>query len=437
MGAIAAKFGGSSLADAGHFKKVRAIIGADDRRRYVIPSAPGKRYNRDRKVTDLLYACYGNAGEKETFDPLFDRIEKRYREIIADLKLDYDIGPILKEVRHNIRSGASADYTASRGEYLNGLIMAAYLGYDFVDPVEMIFFDGEGRYDHAASRKAVEERLSRHERAVIPGFYGSGPDGQVKTFTRGGSDITGAIVAGAIGAELYENWTDVDGFLMADPSIVDNPRPIDYITYKELRELSYMGAKVLHEDAIFPVKHAGISINIRNTDNPKAPGTMIVGDDQTVPQTGRITGVAGKKNFTAIRIEKALMNSQIGFARKLLSIVERHGISFEHIPSGIDSISLVVSDSELAGKADVVLMDIKEDLEPDNVYMNPHMSLIATVGLGMAKTPGMASRLFTALSESGINVRMIDQGSSELNIIIGVENEQYESAIRVIYEAFI
>ena len=437
MGAIAAKFGGSSLADAGHFEKVRAIVGADDRRRYVIPSAPGKRYNRDRKVTDLLYACYENAGEKETFDPLFDRIEKRYREIIADLKLDYDIGPMLEEVRRDIRSGASADYTASRGEYLNGLIMAAYLGYDFVDPAEMIFFDAEGRYDHEASRKAVAERLSRHDRAVVPGFYGSDPDGHIKTFTRGGSDITGAIVAGAIGAELYENWTDVDGFLMADPSIVDNPRPIDYITYKELRELSYMGAKVLHEDAIFPVKHAGISINIRNTNNPQAPGTMIVGDDQTVPQTGRITGVAGRKNFTVIGIEKALMNRQIGFARKLLSIVEQHGISFEHMPSGIDSVSLVVSDAELAGKSAAVLRNIEEDLKPDNVCLNPHMSLIATVGLGMARTPGMASRLFSSLADAGINVRMIDQGSSELNIIIGVENEEYERAIRVIYEAFI
>jgi len=437
MGAIAAKFGGSSLADAGHFKKVRAIVEADERRRYVIPSAPGKRYNRDRKVTDLLYACYENAGEKETFDPLFDRIEKRYREIIAALNLDYDIGPMLEEVRRNIRAGASADYTASRGEYLNGLIMAAYLGYDFVDPAEMIFFDGEGRYDHETSRKAVAERLSRHERAVVPGFYGSDPEGNIKTFTRGGSDITGAIVAGAIGADIYENWTDVDGFLMADPSIVKDPRPIDYITYKELRELSYMGAKVLHEDAIFPVKHAGISINIRNTNNPQAPGTMIVGDDQTVPQTGRITGVAGRRNFTVIGIEKALMNSQIGFARKLLSIIERYHISFEHMPSGIDSISLVVSDAELAGKADTVLSDIEADLAPDNVYMNPHMSLIATVGLGMARTPGMASRLFTALSKAGINVRMIDQGSSELNIIIGVENEEYEKTIRVIYEAFL
>ena len=437
MGAIAAKFGGSSLADAGHFKQVRAIVAADDRRRYIIPSAPGKRYNRDRKVTDLLYACYENAGERETFDPLFDRIGKRYREIIAELKIDFDIGPMLKEVRRDIRAGASADYTASRGEYLNGLILAAFLGYDFVDPAGMIFFDAEGRYDHEASIRAVAETLSDHERAVIPGFYGSDPEGNIKTFTRGGSDITGAIVAGAIGAELYENWTDVDGFLMADPSIVEDPRPIGYITYKELRELSYMGAKVLHEDAIFPVKHAGISINIRNTDNPDAPGTMIVGDDETVPQTGRITGVAGKKNFTVIGIEKALMNSQIGFARKLLSIIERHHISFEHMPSGIDSISLVVSDAELAGKADTVIRDIEEALTPDMVYMNPHMSLIATVGLGMARTPGMASRLFSALSDAGINVRMIDQGSSELNIIIGVENEEYERTIRVIYEAFI
>ena len=268
----------------------------------------------------------------------------------------------------------------------------------------MILFDGDGRYDHEASCKAVAETLSHHERAVIPGFYGSDPDGHIKTFTRGGSDITGAIVAGAIGAELYENWTDVDGFLMADPAIVKDPRPIGYITYKELRELSYMGAKVLHEDAIFPVKHAGISINIRNTDNPDVPGTMIVGDDETVPQTGRITGVAGKKNFTVIGIEKALMNSQIGFARKLLSIVEKHHISFEHMPSGIDSISLVVSDGELAGKADAVLSDIGADLAPDNIYLNPHMSLIATVGLGMARTPGMASRLFSALSQAGIRM---------------------------------
>lgn len=437
MGAIAAKFGGSSLADAAHFAKVRAIVQANERRRYVIPSAPGKRYGRDRKVTDLLYACYENAGERETFNALFTRIAERYREIVADLGIDLDLDPVLSEVRRNIVAGASADYTASRGEYINGLILAAYLGYDFVDPAEMIFFDAEGRYDHETSSKAVAERLKSHEHAVIPGFYGSGPDGRIKTFTRGGSDITGAIVAGAIGADIYENWTDVDGFLMADPTIVSNPRPIDYITYKELRELSYMGAKVLHEDAIFPVKQAGISIHIRNTDNPDAPGTMIVGDDQTVPQTGRITGVAGRKNFTVIGIEKALMNSQIGYARRLLSIVERHHISFEHMPSGIDSISLVISDAELAGKADAVLRDIERELMPDSICVNPHMALIATVGLGMARTPGIAARLFTALASAGINVRMIGQGSSELNIIIGVEDEEYERAICAIYEAFV
>lgn len=436
MGAIAAKFGGSSLADAKQFKKVRAIIVADERRRYVIPSAPGKRYSRDRKVTDLLYACYENAGESETFNPLFDRIEERYREIVADLRINLDLKPILNRIRADIEAGASADYTASRGEYLNGLILAAYLGYDFVDPAEIIFFDQEGYYDHERSHTAVRERLSRHGRAVVPGFYGSDPAGNVKTFTRGGSDITGAIVAGAVGAELYENWTDVDGFLMADPGIVKDPRPIDFITYKELRELSYMGAKVLHEDAIFPVKQEGISINIRNTDNPAAPGTMIVGDDESVPHAGRITGVAGRKNFTVISVEKALMNSQIGYARKMLSIIERHHISFEHMPSGIDSVSLVVSDAELAGKADAVLADIRQELKPDNLYMNPRMALVATVGLGMARTPGMASRLFTALSEAGINVRMIDQGSSELNIIIGVENEDYERTINTIYEAF-
>lgn len=437
MGAIAAKFGGSSLADAGHFEKVRAIIEADNRRRFVIPSAPGKRYARDRKVTDLLYACYENAAERETFNPLYDRIEARYLQIIESLGMKLDLKPALEQIRRDILDGASADYTASRGEYLSGLMLAAYLGYDFVDPAEMIFFDDGGFYDHEKSHRAVGERLSKHERAVIPGFYGSDPAGHIKTFTRGGSDITGAIVAGAIGAELYENWTDVDGFLMADPAIVPDPKPIGHITYKELRELSYMGAKVLHEDAIFPVRHAGISINIRNTDNPQAPGTMIVGDDEGLPHIGRITGVAGRKNFTVIGVEKALMNSQIGYARRLLSVIERHHISFEHMPSGIDSISLVVSDAELAGKVDAVLADIRGDLAPDILYVNPHMALIATVGLGMAHTPGMASRLFTALADAGINVRMIDQGSSELNIIIGVENEEYERTICTIYEAFL
>lgn len=437
MGVIVAKFGGTSLANAAQFRKVYKIIMEDPRRRYVVVSAPGKCHSGDTKITDLLYSCHKKASLGEEFGEAFEAIAQRFRDIIRDLNLDLDVEPLLKDIRERIAAGASADYVASRGEYLNAIIMAKFLGYDFVDAADIIFFDEKGMFDSERTNEAVAKCLSRHERAVIPGFYGSMPNGEIKTFPRGGSDITGAIIARGVNAEVYENWTDVSGFLMADPRIVENPKPIRKITYRELRELAYMGASVLHEDSIFPVKKAGIPVHIKNTNAPEEPGTLIVNEAEPVTCTGGITGVAGKKGFTVIAIEKTLMHVELGFGRRLLSILESNGISFEHMPSGIDTISLVIADSQLDGKLEKVIEEIKEQLQPDSVEVHSNMALIATVGRGMAHTPGIAAKLFTALGNEGINVRMIDQGSSEINIIVGVENEDMERAVRAIYYAFV
>ncbi|MBM7582590.1 aspartate kinase [Caldicoprobacter guelmensis] len=437
MGVIVAKFGGTSLANAVQFRKVYRIIMEDPRRQYVVVSAPGKCHSGDTKITDLLYACHKKASLGEEFGEVFEAIAQRFRDIIRDLNLDLDVEPLLKEIRERIAAGASADYVASRGEYLNAIIMAKFLGYDFVDAADIIFFDERGMFDSERTNEAVARCLSRHERAVIPGFYGSMPNGEIKTFPRGGSDITGAIIARGVNAEVYENWTDVSGFLMADPRIVENPKPIRKITYRELRELAYMGASVLHEDSIFPVKKAGIPVHIKNTNAPEEPGTLIVNEAEPVTCTGAITGVAGKKGFTVIAIEKTFMHVELGFGRRLLSILESNGISFEHMPSGIDTISLVIADSQLDGKLEKVIEEIKEQLQPDSVEVHSNMALIATVGRGMAHTPGIAAKLFTALGNEGINVRMIDQGSSEINIIVGVENEDMERAVRAIYYAFV
>ncbi len=437
MGITVAKFGGTSLADAQQIRKVRAIVQSDTNRRYVVPSAPGKRNNRDRKITDLLYLCHAHVKQNVPFDEVFSIIEDRYLSIIRELDLRLDLRPDLEEVKRQISAGASADYTASRGEYLTGIILSELLGYDLVDPYEIVFFNDSGRLDEKRTQAAIEKHLALHERAVIPGFYGRTHDEKIKTFPRGGSDITGAIIARGVHAEVYENWTDVSGLLMADPNIVTHPRPIDTVTYKELRELAYMGAHVLHDEAIFPVREAGIPVKIKNTNRPDDPGTLIVQDADPITHTGTITGIAGKKEFTVLTIEKALMNAEIGYGRRLLSILEVNGISFEHMPSSIDTISLVVSDAQIKHKLDKVIQEIKAECNPDSVEVYPNMALIATVGRGMAYTPGIAAKLFLALGNNGINVRMIDQGSSEINIIVGIEIDDFEKAVCVIYNTFV
>jgi aspartate kinase len=434
---IVAKFGGSSLADSEQFSKVKTIVGSNGARRYIIPSAPGKRWSNDYKITDLLYICYAHMQQGIPFDEVFNVISGRYEELVSELKVSINIKSYLKQIKERIAAGASADYTASRGEYLNGLILSDYLGYEFVDAADIIFFDDQGNFDRESTKEAVKDRLANCERAVIPGFYGSVYGGEIKTFSRGGSDITGAIIAGGAGADLYENWTDVSGFLMADPRIVDNPKPIQLITYRELRELSYMGATVLHEEAIFPVREEGIPINIKNTNKPEDHGTFIVKDKIGERHSGTITGIAGKKDFTVIAIEKTLMNSELGFGRRLLSILESYEVPFENMPSGIDTVSLVIADCYLGNKLNKIIDEIKRRCEPDAIEVYPNMASIAIVGLGMAHTKGMAARVFTALAGQGINVRMINQGSSEINITVGVETDDFEKAVRAIYTVFV
>jgi aspartate kinase len=434
---IVAKFGGSSLADSEQFRKVKAIVTADEGRRYIVPSAPGKRSGNDYKITDLLYLCHAHVQQGISFDEVFNIISRRYEGLVSDLRLDLDIISYLKEIKGRIAAGASADYTASRGEYLNGLILSNYLGYEFVDAAEIIFFDQHGNFDRVKTKSAVYDRLLSCNRAVIPGFYGALTNGEIKTFSRGGSDITGAIVAGGVGAELYENWTDVSGFLMADPRIVENPKPIEKITYRELRELSYMGATVLHEEAIFPVREEGIPINIRNTNRPEDPGTLIVKEKTIDKHSGMITGIAGKRDFTVIAIEKTLMNAELGFGRRLLSILESYEVPFENMPSGIDSVSLVIADCYLGNKLNKIIEEIKRRCEPDSIEVYPNMASIAIVGLGMAQMKGMAAKVFNALAGQGINIRMINQGSSEINITVGVETYDFEKAVRAIYDAFV
>lgn len=435
MKTVVTKFGGSSLADASQFKKVKEIIMADESRKYVVPSAPGKRNSKDTKITDLLYLCHTHVETGISLDDVFKYIEDRYTQIVKDLGLDFEIEKHLAIVKKDLEDGASRDYAASRGEYLNGLILAEYLGYEFVDAKKVIVFDEDGALNSEKTDKALKEVLSKTKNAVIPGFYGADTEGNIVTFSRGGSDVTGALVAASIDAELYENWTDVSGFLMADPRIVENPKAIDQITYKELRELSYMGASVLHEDAIFPVRAAGIPINIKNTNRPDDKGTFIVQDiDEKECKT--ITGIAGKKDFTVISIEKAMMNSELGFCRKLLSVLEMNNISFENMPSGIDTVCLVISDSELKNKRDKVVEEIKRACNPDSIVVYPNMALIATVGKRMAKQKGVAAKVFGALSAANVNIRMIDQGSSEMNILVGIENDDFETGIKAIYNAF-
>lgn len=430
------KFGGSSLASAKQFKKVGDIIRADKSRRYVVPSAPGKRNDKDEKVTDMLYACYDAASEGRSYKKILEKIRGRYEEIIEGLDLNLNLDHEFAKLEENFLAGAGRDYAASRGEYLNGIVIANYLGYEFIDAAEVIFFDEQGNFEADLTDKELSERLSHVERAVVPGFYGSRPDGSIKTFSRGGSDVTGSIVAKAVHADLYENWTDVSGFLVADPRIVEDPEVIETITYRELRELSYMGASVLHEDAIFPVRKEGIPINIRNTNRPEDKGTLIVETTCRKPRH-TITGVAGKKGFCAINIEKAMMNTEVGFERKVLSVFEKSGISFEHMPSGIDTMTIFVHQSEFEDHEQSVIAGIHRAVEPDVVELESDLALIAVVGRGMRSNRGTAGRVFSALAHARVNVKMIDQGSSEWNIIIGVKNDDFEKAIRAIYDIFV
>lgn len=436
MGVKVAKFGGTSLADANAFRRVKDIVLSDPSRRYVVPSAPGKRFQDDDKITDLLYRCFKLAQRKESYAETFDQLADRFTGIVRELGLSFDIVPLLDEACRKI-AGSSPDYAASRGEYFSGLILARFLGWDFIDPAEVLKFDRQGHFAGEWSNHLLSERLERHERAVIPGFYGSLPSGEIKTFSRGGSDISGAVVARAACADIYENWTDVSGFLMADPRIVDNPRTIERLTYRELRELSYMGATVLHEDSIFPVRKAGIPTNIRNTFHPEHPGTLIVVREEDCPSGSTITGIAGHKNFTLLSIEKAMMNSEIGFGRRVLQSIEDFDMSFEHLPTGIDTMCVILADSELTDRREQVIERIEETCHPDSIELSGGLALIATVGRGMVRQKGTAARLFGALARADVNVRMIDQGSSELNIIVGVDIEAFEKAVRAIYNEFV
>ena len=430
------KFGGSSLASAEQFNKVKSIITADPHRRYVIPSAPGKRFSDDTKVTDMLYDCYDTAVNGKNFEEKLDKIHARYQEIIDGLHLNLSLDEEFEKIFEYFQNGADVNYAASRGEYLNGIIMAHYLGFDFIDAAEVIFFDENGEFDSEKTNNILSMRLEKTEHAVIPGFYGAMPNGTIKTFSRGGSDITGSIVARAVKADLYENWTDVSGFLVTDPRIVENPEPIEIITYRELRELAYMGASVLHDEAIFPVRREGIPINIKNTNDPSAPGTLIVESTCKKPKY-TITGIAGKKGFASVNLEKDRMNTEIGFGRRVLSVFEENGLSFEHIPSGIDTMSVFVQQSDFEEKEQKILAGLHRNVDPDFLEIHSNIALIAVVGRGMKSTEGTAGKLFTALAKEDINIRMIDQGSSELNIIIGVNEKDFEKAIKAIYHAFI
>ena len=430
------KFGGSSLANAEQFQKVGDIIRSDESRRYVVPSAPGKRFSADTKVTDLLYTCYGKAEAGEDFTDVLTEIKGRFYEIIKGLNLDLSLEEEFRQIEADFKAHAGNEYAASRGEFLNGKVMAAYLGYEFIDSATVIRFDKNGNFDADKTDKLLSKRLQKCERAVVPGFYGGMEDGTVKTFSRGGSDVTGSLVAKAIHADIYENWTDVSGFLVTDPRIVDNPAVIETITYRELRELSYMGATVLHEDAIFPVRKEGIPINIRNTNRPEDKGTFIVESTCRKPKYV-ITGIADKKGFCSINIEKSMMNSEIGFGRKVLQVFEDQGISFEHVPSGIDTMTVYVHQDEFEEKEQQVIAGIHRAVQPDFVEMESDLALIAVVGRGMKSQRGTAGRVFSALAHAHVNVKMIDQGSSELNIIIGVENRDFETAVKAIYDIFV
>ncbi|MBE6646561.1 MAG: aspartate kinase [Ruminococcaceae bacterium] len=434
------KFGGSSLADAAHFRQVAEIVKADPSRRYVVPSAPGKRFSDDTKVTDMLYTLYELVRARasmEVIDAHYENIKARYNSIITELGINLDLSGEYEYIKNAVLHSSGRDFAASRGEYLNGMILAKYLGFDFIDAENVIYFKDNGTFDEEKTNDMLSIELKDHKYAVIPGFYGISPNGTVVTFSRGGSDITGSIVARAAEADLYENWTDVSGFMMADPRIIKNPSIIDTITYRELRELSYMGATVLHEDAIFPVRYAGIPINIKNTNRPEDRGTMIVSQASGYDTEHVITGIAGKKGFSVITVEKDMMNSEIGFGRKVLESLEDFGVSFEHLPSGIDTMSVVVQNAQIEGNEDRIIQAITRRTKPDSVTLESGLALVAVVGRGMVKARGTAARVFNAVSNAGVNIKMIDQGSCELNIIVGVDERDFETTLKAIYNEFV
>lgn len=429
------KFGGSSLADSKQFIKVKDIVTEDMDRKYIVVSAPGKGINNKHKITDLLLMCYELASHGLNFKEIFELIENTFLQIVKDLNLDLDLKNILNEIFIDIQNGASRDFTASRGEYLNAILLSNYLGWNFVDASEIIFFR-DGEIDTNKTEEKIEEILKNLEFSVIPGFYGTDENSNIKTFSRGGSDITGSLLANALKAKIYENWTDVSGFLIADPKIVPTSKTIDYITYKELRELSYMGAPVLHEDAIFPVKKHKIPINIKNTNYPKDKGTTIIPNYDNEHVANNITGIAGKLGFSAITIEKTFMNSELGFFRKIMSVLETNEIPIEHMPSSIDSVSLIVDAGKIANKINKVIEEIKIYTNPDYINVEHGIALIAIVGNGMVNKKGTSAKVFSALGDNNINIRMISQGSSELNIIVGVAESDFEKSIKSIYEIF-
>lgn len=435
-----AKFGGTSLADAAQFKKVYEIVKNNNERKYVVVSAPGKRFKDDNKITDLLYLVYAHLKYSVPYDPVLKIIEERFNLIKEELNLNTDLDREFKTIKQSLDSKCDEDYVVSRGEYLCGLLMADYLECDFVDARDVILFNYDGTVNQERTGKKLTEALSKSNKAVIPGFYGSYPDAAIKTFSRGGSDITGAIVSSIMGADIYENWTDVSGFLMADPRIVKNPKQIKKITYEELRELSYMGASVLHEEAVFPVRQAGIPINVKNTNDPENPGTLIIRDDQAGEDYANghiITGIAGKKDFSFFYIHKEHMANEVGIIKKALEVFEERGISIDHIPSGIDSFTIVLPSESVARISHQIVEELKEKCKTENVQVYKNISLITTVGIKMAYRPGISARLFTALGNKNINIRMINQGSSEINIIVAVEDKDFEEAIRAIYDAFV
>ena len=431
---ITAKFGGSSLADSRHFEQVRRIAEADLRRRFIVVSAPGKRYETEPKVTDLLYRVYDfRQSGNDAMEPLLE-IREHFLAIIEGLHLSFDLEGELNQILKEMDEGASRDYLASRGEYLNGKLLSAYLGWDFIDAKDCIFFTEEGVFLPEETNEALKQELEKHDCAVIPGFYGASEKGEVFTFSRGGSDVSGALVARASGSILYENWTDVSGILTADPRIVLNPKPIAALSYRELRELSYMGATVIHENAVFPVRRAGIPIRIRNTNRPEDAGTLIVPDETALKRPGSLTGIAGRKGFSAITVEKAMMNNEVGFGARLLSRIASHGISFEHVPSGIDMMAVVLRTDALAPCRLELLQELEEELCPDRLVIEDNLSLIAVVGEGMIHAKGLAARIVKAVGDAGVSVRMIDASFGEMNVIIAVQDVNYETAIRGIYK---
>ena len=428
------KFGGSSLASAAQIKKAAAIIRSDEARRFVVVSAPGKRHSADIKVTDLLYRCCDLAESGQDFNEPLSLIQERFSEITEELGITLDLEAELEAIRAHLSQGPQRDYMASRGEYLNAKVISAYLGFDFLDAAQCVVFLDNGAFDAEATNRKLSAALAHTSGVVVPGFYGAAQDGSIRTFSRGGSDVTGAIVARAVQADLYENWTDVSGMLAADPRIVQNPRAIDYITYQELRELAYMGASVMREDAVFPVRKAGIPINIRNTNAPADPGTMIVPALPAGYTSQRVTGIAGKTGFSSIHVEKSMMNSEVGFGATLLDILAAHDLPFEHCPTGIDTMSVVVNTAHLDPVREEVEAEIAARLHPDILKIEDGLAMIAVVGAGMIFSRGIAADVFRAVSDAGVNIRMIDQGSSEMNIIIGVQEEDYALTIQSIYQ---